>query len=329
MAKRLKRKMQDIDTGVTLEEGAEEHINECIINNRSKYTIKTYQSHWKIFMEFLKLKYPDEEIEYTYQIKKTMLTDLVLYLRELNPSISDATVNSNLRSLRAILYYFMENNYLEEFQIKQVTEILTEKVPYSMEDQIKLLYPPNSDATFEQYRNWVITYHFFSTGNRSRTVRNIKMKHVSFDKQIIILEKTKNKKVYETPISQDYFPVLKDYYQERLGQGAKPDDYLFCTTYGEKFTADGLRSSMYKYFKSRGVENTSLHLIRHTFATEWIQNDGSTEKLQKMLGQESDHVIKKYLHLCGKDLIDDVDEFSPIAKLRQEITPKRKVKRKQ
>lgn len=327
MAKRLRRKIDNIDTSIKLEDGKKEYINQCIVNNRSKYTIKTYELHWELFMTFLNKKYKDEQIIYTYQIEKKMLTDFILFLREKSPNISDATVNCKIRSVRAILYYFMDNNYLEQFQIKEVTEHIKEKVPFTKEEQIKLLYPPKENETFEQYRNWVITFHIFSTANRSRTVRNIKMKDVSFEKRLIRLEETKNNEQYEVPINRDYFPILYEYYQERLSQGATSEDYLFCTTYGKKFTADGLRSSMYKYIKSRGVENTSLHLIRHTFATEWILNDGSVEKLREILGHKSDVIIKKYLHICGKDLINDIDEFAPVSKLREDLTPKRKFRR--
>ena len=84
---------------------------------------------------------------------------------------------------------------------------------------------------------------------------------------------------------------------------------------------------MYKYHKNRGVKKTSLHLIRHTFATTWIVSGGSPKKLQKALGQKSSVIVDKYVHMCANDLIDDFEEFTPIGKIKDNLYSKTKLSR--
>jgi len=61
-------------------------------------------------------------------------------------------------------------------------------------------------------------------------------------------------------------------------------DYLFCTAYGQQTTVDVIESQIARYNRKRGVEKTSLHMFRHTFAKKWILNGGDIFRLQKILG---------------------------------------------
>ena len=326
MAKRLMRRSEIIRTDVTLEKGFQSFIKECEVKNLAEDTIKTYQRGWNSFIEFLSLEF--EEVEFTHEVAREMTVEYVVYKREKKPNISDATINNELRSIRAVLYYFMDNELTKDFRISQVKERLEEKEVYNEEEQIKLLERPKKKASFSEYRNWVILVHLFSTGNRTKAVREMKIKHICLTRRIMLLENTKNNDSYEMPINSFYFPILKEYLNERLSQGAVAEDYLFCNHIGEQFTADGLRTSLYKYHKRRGVEKTSLHLIRHTFATTWIIEGGSPKKLQKALGQKSSVIVDKYIHLVGRDLVDDFEEFTPIGKLKGTISGKKKLSRK-
>jgi len=323
--KRLSRNMNMLKSNTTLKNGFDSFIKECEVKNLAEDTVKTYQRGWKNFKEFLTAEF--EEVQHTSEITKEMPIEFILYTRNISPNISDATINNRLRSIRAVLYYFMDNNLTENFPIKQIKEILKGKQLYTEEEQIKLLKQPDKKASFTEYRNWVIMIHFFSTGNRSRTVREIKIKNVYLNRKIILLESTKNNEPYEIPICNFYYPILKEYLQERFAQGADNENYLFCTQYGQKFTADGFRTSLNKYNISRGVDKTSLHLIRHTFATTWIIEGGSREKLQTALGQKSSAMVDKYVHMSGKDLINEFESFTPIGKIKDEIGGKNKLSR--
>jgi integrase/recombinase XerD len=53
------------------------------------------------------------------------------------------------------------------------------------------------------------------------------------------------------------------------------------------------------------------HKFRHTFATEYVRNDGDMERLRRILGHSSYMMVKRYLSLDKGDLGKDFDLRSP------------------
>ena len=65
--------------------------------------------------------------------------------------------------------------------------------------------------------------------------------------------------------------ILRAYMKIR---GGKQTDYLFCDEYGRMLTENALRLAIMHYNHSRGVEKTSIHLFRHTFARKYLVDCG-------------------------------------------------------
>lgn len=108
--------------------------------------------------------------------------------------------------------------------------------------------------------------------------------------------------------------VLTEYLKYRKGN---LEDYLFCGKYGNKLTTRGMQNAIENYNKSRGVNKTSVHLFRHTFAKNWILNGGDIFKLQKVLGHSSLNMVREYVNMFDKDLKQNFDEFNPLEKFTQ------------
>ena len=87
--------------------------------------------------------------------------------------------------------------------------------------------------------------------------------------------------------------VIKNVVEYLNYRKGKPEDYLFCTSYGEKFTRDGMKTAIHRYNHSRGVAKTSMHLYRNTFAKKWILNKGDIFRLQKILGHSNLEMVKE------------------------------------
>lgn len=261
------------------------------------------------FCNFLK----EEDINYVQDLSDELISEYIIYLRTNNSNLRDTSINNYLRSVRAVCYYLMKKNYLDSFKILLIKARKKTKITYSLEEQEKLTKKPNiKECGFSEYRTWVMICHLLATGNRTRTIREIKIGDVNFSSKVIILQEVKNNVPYEIPISKDYYPILKEYIQIR---GGTENDYLFCNQYGKQLTGDGFRSIISKYNKSRDVPKSSPHLFRHTFAKVWILNGGSTKKLQKALGINSSSIIDEYLSIYGRELEEDFDNFTPLNQL--------------
>lgn len=309
------------ETSLPLDEAFQKFINEKKAENKSKYTLTYYESRWSYFYNFLCSKNVTE----TKEINHDLVIQYITNIKERNKQISEITINNYLRAVRCIVYYFIERGYTDNFKIKLINTKNTLKEPYTTEELKKLTKKPDvKKCSFSEYRNWVIVCHFLATGNRTRTLINIKIKHVNLIDRTIILDEVKNKLVYVIPISEDYFPIIKEYMSIRKGTS---EDYLFCSEYGTKLTSDGLRTVMERYNKSRNVKRTGLHLFRHAFAKAWILKDGSSKKLQRALGHKTSSMVDNYVNIFGKELEEDFQKCTLLNDFKEEIA-KEKIKMK-
>ncbi len=88
--------------------------------------------------------------------------------------------------------------------------------------------------------------------------------------------------------------------------------YLFCNIYEKKLESEGLKSAIQRYNSKRGVNKSSAHLFRHTFAKKWILNGGDPYRLQKILGHSSMEIVKQYVNMFSEDLKKGFNSFNPL-----------------
>ena len=198
----------------------------------------------------------------------------------------------------------------------------TVKETYSDEELERLLKKPKSNCDFTEYRNWVMVNFLMNCGCRASTIRNIQNGDVDLSARQIIFRHTKNGKPQVVPLCSLMASILKDYMKVRRG---KTDEYLFCNQYGEMLSQNALRLAIARYNQSRGVEKTSTHLFRHTFARKYLVDcGGDAFMLQKLLGHSTLKMTKHYCAIYDTDIAKNFDRFSPLAQMNK---PKEKIKR--
>jgi integrase/recombinase XerD len=289
-------------TEKTLDEAFSHFIQARRALNASEETIKYYRREFKCFLEFF------GEGRQCAEVNSGTLLEYLDYLREEKPDLAEKTVQTYIKGLRVIFYYFMQNEWMEEFKITLPRAEETIKEVYTDYEVAQLIKKPNlKTCNFTELRNWAMVCYFLSTGNRLSTVASIRVSDVRLQDGEIFIRKTKQKKQYIIPISSGLKEVLQEYLRYRKGG---PDDFLFCSVYGEQFTKDTMGEVLRLYNNSRGVEKTGIHLFRHTFAKNWIMNGGDIFRLQKVLGHSTLDMVKQYANLYGADLKRDYDQFS-------------------
>ena len=61
-----------------------------------------------------------------------------------------------------------------------------------------------------------------------------------------------------------------------------------------------------------GIDRLHPHLLRHTFATRYLENGGNIYSLQLLLGHTSLEMVKRYLHLANSKVRKDFVNYSPL-----------------
>jgi len=275
-------------------------------NNLSSRTIKHYDDIMELFGNFA----GGLDGVYCNAISRDTIEEFIEFLKSRNPEIRATSINSYLKDLRTILYYFMERGYLRNFAVKLLKEDIEIKEIYTSDEINRLLEKPNlKKCDFSEYRNWVITCYLLATGNRLGTVCELRVKDIDFDSSIIHLRKVKTRKSYSIPLSSALEKVLSEYMQYRKGEA---NDYLFCNKFGDKLIESSLNTAIYRYNRRRGVIKTSVHLYRNTFAKTYITNEGDIARLQKLLGHSTPTMSLRYAKMFDTDLDYHFDERNPL-----------------
>ena len=294
--------------GLTLENAFEYFIRKCKVKNLTDSSIHSYYERIKYFYDFYGAK---NRIE---KISSDTVDNYILWLRQ-EHSANEISISSYIRSIRAFLYYCMNCGYIKQFKIPIPKVEKKIKETYSDDDLIVLLEEPKIEkCSFSEYKTWAFENYLIGTGNRISTALNIQIKDIDFENALITLKHTKNRRQQIIPLSNTLSDVLSRYLVYRSGTG---EDYLFCNEYGNKASVRTYQQLVRRYNIKRNVNVTSAHSFRHTFAKNYILNNGDVFRLQKILGHSDITVTKEYVDMFTSDLSMDYEHFCPLDNLKK------------
>ncbi len=280
----------------------------------SDITIRNYHNNLHVISKYL-----DVEILLDNLTAKD-IEGIFLSMRR--AGLAHNSITTYARIVRTFLNWCQREG-LSSLSVPNMKDKETVKETYSDDELMRLLKKPKANCDFTEYRNWVIINFLMNSGCRAATVRNIQNRDVDLDSKQIMLRHNKNGKIQVIPLCSVMTNILREYTEIRKGNST---DYLFCNQYGSMLTMNGLRLAVAKYNISRGVEKTSTHLYRHTFARKYLVDcGGDAFTLQKLLGHSTLKMTKHYCSIYDADIAKNFDRFSPLAQIKQ---PKEKIQRR-
>ena len=121
----------------------------------------------------------------------------------------------------------------------------------------------------------------------NRTVQRIVAEHGTSRTQLLEGKPKTESSKREIPISDQLYELLRPYY--------RPEGYLFRKkapleprTYQNKFKS---------YLRKAGIAETNFHTLRHTFATNCIENGADVKSVSEMLGHSDVKItLNRYVH---------------------------------
>ncbi len=263
-------------------------------------------------------KYLDIDMQLC-NLTKRHLEEMICKMRD--AGLAHNTIASYVRSLRTFLLWCSKEG-LTNVIIPQIKERETVKQTYSDEELELLLKRPKPTCEFGEFRDWVIINFLMNCGCRASTVRNIQIQDVDLERRQIVFRHNKNGRVQTVPLCSSMVTILNEYMRIRRG---KMDDYLFCDIYGGMLTENALRLAIVHYNRRRGVQMTSIHAFRHTFAKKYlIDCGGNAFTLQRLLGHSTLEMTKRYCAVFDADAAKNFDTFSPLEHLKREQIKKHK-----
>ena len=276
---------------LTFEDAFQQFLIDRAANGLADKTLSTYRNHLQCISRFLDVSIP------IATLTRPMLNEMIVAMRK--EKLAKNSISSYVRVTTTFLNWCKEQGYcfVDPPKFKQEETI---KETYTDEELLALLERPSPTCRFSVYRTWVIINFLLNSGCRAATLRHIQNGDVDLEAQRVITRHNKNKKIQSIPLCRQMVSILREYQQIR---GGGPTDYLFCDEMGNQFSENGLRLAVARYNKSRGVDKTSVHLFRHTFARKYlIDCGGNAFTLQKLLGHSTLKMTKHYCNVFDADI---------------------------
>ena len=293
-------------TGGTMAEYYEKFLLSKQADGLSDKTLQTYRQHLSAVSKYLII---NTELD---ALQKTDLDNMIVSMR--GSGLSSNSISSYTRTLKSFFSWCNGEN-ITNLNMKRYKAEETIKETYSDKELATLLKKPNvKKCTFAEFHNWTIINFLLNSGCRAATLRNICIEDVDLENNIVYYRHTKNKKAQVIPLCGVMCNILKEYLHIRGGVAA---DFLFPNDSGGQLTENGLRCTIARYNKRRGVLKTSLHLFRHTFARKYlIDCGGDAFTLQRLLGHSTLDMTKHYCNIFDADITKNYDNFSPLAQMK-------------
>ena len=215
--------------------------------------------------------------------------------------ISESTQNS---LINAIKFYYEHVEGRDKFYLYDLRPRKAKKLPgfLSKEETAKLL-----KAT-DNIKHRLILQLIYSAGLRLGDLTRLKVRDIHIEMGIVEIKCAKGKKDRIAKLSKTLIPLLERYLSEY-----KPSYYLIEGQTGGKYSARSVQAVLHQAVQKSGVdENTTVHTLRHTFATHLILDGMDIRLVQELLGHNSLKTTEIYTHITDKmkkDVISPLDHL--------------------
>jgi integrase/recombinase XerD len=264
---------------------AKEYLRHKYRQNCKANTLKNDFSTITLFLSYL-IRCGKSEL---HQIGRQDLESFVEH--EQDRGLKIVSVSNRLGSLYAFLRYLIEHDLAD-------AQLLTRKIKLKVPDALPRAMDPEDVqyllTVLDDVRNRAMILLLLRSGMRIGELLNTKVIDVHLtDKKIMIYEGEKNRKGRAVCISDDACQALQDWFDKRDSQ----KQYLFYAQGRDNMSYNNARVIFKKYLTRAGLEHKdySLHCLRHTFATELLN-----ECLQQLLGHSSLEMTLRYARLSDK-----------------------------
>ncbi len=257
----------------------------------SNHTLVAYSNDLKQFYDYLQTTY---EIKQLAEINHTVVRSWVVSLME--QKISPRSVNRKITTLKTFYKFLLRQNIVTE---NPMLKIQSPKVPKHLpvfveKEKMNLLLDTidfGDDA--EAQRNKLIIELFYATGMRLSELINLKQHNIDFSScQLKVLGKRNKERII--PFNNQLKNQLELYIQ------SKPnieDEFLFVNKSGKKLYEKLVYRIVKQYLSEvTTINKKSPHVLRHTFATQMLNNGADLNAIKELLGHASLSSTQVYTH---------------------------------
>ncbi len=276
--------------------------------NKSPLTIRSYRQSLDLLLKLCETYDPRLFDKGTIRVYKSALHS---FRTRQGKELTIRTKNHHLTILRSFLRYLLREEEMDVYPPDRVSRFKEEqrKVKVLFTDDLERLLNAPDLNTKEGRRDAAMLHLFFSTGLRLAELRGLSVKDLNFNTREISV-RGKRGKIRVVFVSDRAAAVIKDYLSCRLDHLAplflaRHEKAATAMPPGEEFrlSANAIYRIVKKYARQAGImSDPSPHTLRHSFATNLLQNGADLRSVQEMLGHKDLGTTQIYTHVTNPQL---------------------------
>ena len=163
-------------------------------------------------------------------------------------------------------------------------------------------------------RNYVIVEVLYGCGLRVSELVNLKLSNIYAEEQMLQIFGKGDKERW-VPINPRALKLMQDYIltlRSHLPIVPGEEKYVFLNLRGHHLSRVAVFQFIKEAVEKAGIHKTvSPHSLRHSFATELVQNGADLRAVQEMPGHECLSTTEIYTHLSRQYLRDTISTYHP------------------
>lgn len=190
---------------------------------------------------------------------------------------------------------------------QHLPDVLTDEDITKIQATFDLSFP-------DQYRNNVIVEVLYGCGLRVSELVNLKLSNIYLDEQMLQIF-GKGSKERWVPINPRALDMLSTYIhtvRSQISPKLHEEKYVFLNRRGSHLSRNYVFMFLKQAVLDAGIDkHVSPHSLRHSFATELVENGADLRAVQEMLGHESISTTEIYTHLTRDTLRNTIEAYHP------------------
>nr|DAG07663.1 MAG TPA: SITE SPECIFIC RECOMBINASE XERD [Inoviridae sp.] len=282
---------------MTILEAYKLFIQEQMYRGNSNYTLDYYERSLKMFLNFCG---NDMDIE---DIDVVLFKSYQLYISE-NLNINRVSVRTYARAVKVFLRWLYFEDYIDIDVNKLLLMKATKDVIIPLSDlEVKGLINYYDNFTYLNCRNKTMLMLMLDCGLRLSEVVNLKISDLDLKNNYLIIN-GKGSKQRLVPFGISTKKQLVIYMQYRVN--LNNNNSIFLNQNLTAITTNTIKMLFARLKKQEKFKRIYPHLLRHTFATNFIYAGGNLEVLRVLMGHSTINITQIYIHLAAqKHLLND------------------------
>jgi integrase/recombinase XerC len=263
----------------------------------SSHTITSYKNDLEAFANFILKEFDENTVEF---IKATHVRSWLATLKQ-DEEFAAKTINRKLSTLRSFYKYLLQQGIVK---LNPATAVIAPKIPKRLpqfveEKDTTLLFEHSEFSEgFKGQTEHLILKTLYETGIRKAELIGLLQTKIDFfNATIKVLGKGNKERLI--PISKDLQEYIKNYSNEkkRLFANENAFTFLLVTEKGLPLNPRYVYSIVNKYLAQvTTINKKSPHILRHTFATQLMNQGADLNAVKELLGHSSLAATQVYTH---------------------------------